>query len=124
MRGNPVTAMLLLAAVLASSAAQRAGGSHRSKSLAWFQPHTIFHSGLRGTHTIALTFDDGPNGYTRAVLAVLRKAHIKATFFIVGRMAEAHPGILREIAAAGPSAGQSQRDPSAARPRYDRHRRS
>ena len=38
---------------------------------------------------------------TRAVLAALRKANIKATFFIVGRMAKAHPDILREIAAEG-----------------------
>ena len=56
---------------------------------------------MRGTHTVALTFDDGPNANTRAVLAALRSYNIKATFFIVGNMARSHPEILRQIAAEG-----------------------
>ncbi len=32
--------------------------------IAYFQEKNIFHSGLRDTHTIALTFDDGPNQNT------------------------------------------------------------
>jgi peptidoglycan/xylan/chitin deacetylase (PgdA/CDA1 family) len=69
--------------------------------LAYFQTKNIFHSGLRGTHTIALTFDDGPNANTLAVLDVLKAQNVKATFFIVGRMAKAHPEILARIAAEG-----------------------
>jgi peptidoglycan/xylan/chitin deacetylase (PgdA/CDA1 family) len=71
------------------------------EQLAYFQRMTIFHDGLRKTHNIALTFDDGPNENTRALLDVLDRYHIKATFFIVGNMAKAHPKVLAEIAARG-----------------------
>jgi peptidoglycan/xylan/chitin deacetylase (PgdA/CDA1 family) len=33
----------------------------------------------------ALTFDDGPGVYTRLALRILRRAHVRATFFLVGR---------------------------------------
>lgn len=69
--------------------------------IAYFQTKNIFHSGLRGTHTIALTFDDGPNANTAAVLDALKAQNVKATFFIVGKMARAYPGILARIAAEG-----------------------
>jgi peptidoglycan-N-acetylglucosamine deacetylase len=35
---------------------------------------------------IALTFDDGPGPYTPQVLAELERYHVKATFFVIGRM--------------------------------------
>lgn len=73
----------------------------RGQELAWFQTRTIFHSGLREDHAIALTFDDGPNVNTSAVLDVLKANNVKATFFIVGKMAKAHPDILARIAAEG-----------------------
>ncbi|HVU21556.1 MAG TPA: polysaccharide deacetylase family protein, partial [Rhizomicrobium sp.] len=78
-----------------------AGASHDDTRVALFQSRTIFHSGLRDTHTIALTFDDGPNANTVGVLNALRANNVKATFFIVGRMAHAHPEILARIAAEG-----------------------
>ncbi len=69
--------------------------------VAWFQSSSIFHSGLRDAHTIALTFDDGPNKYQNAVLDVLKQHNVKATFFTVGAMAKAHPDILARTAAEG-----------------------
>ena len=79
-----------------------AGGAHESDvQLALFQTATIFHSGLTHAHTIALTFDDGPNAHTEEVLDVLKKLHVKATFFIVGNMAHKHPATLARIAAEG-----------------------
>lgn len=69
--------------------------------IALFQQRTIFHSGLRDDHVVALTFDDGPNANTEAVLDALKTYNVKATFFVVGRMAHAHPGVLRRIAAEG-----------------------
>jgi peptidoglycan-N-acetylglucosamine deacetylase len=41
-----------------------------------------------GTHSrdVALTFDDGPGPYTPAVLSVLERMHVHATFFAVGKM--------------------------------------
>ncbi len=35
---------------------------------------------------IALTFDDGPGPYTPQVLSVLEHYHVKATFFVIGKM--------------------------------------
>jgi peptidoglycan/xylan/chitin deacetylase (PgdA/CDA1 family) len=35
---------------------------------------------------IALTFDDGPGPYTPQILSVLEHYHVKATFFVIGRM--------------------------------------
>ncbi len=69
--------------------------------VAYFQEKNIFHSGLRDTHTVALTFDDGPNQNTPAVLDALKAANVKATFFIVGKMARAYPDVLARIAAEG-----------------------
>lgn len=69
--------------------------------IAYFQTKNIFHSGLRGTHTVALTFDDGPNANTSGVLDALKAQNVKATFFIVGKMARAYPSVLARIAAEG-----------------------
>jgi peptidoglycan-N-acetylglucosamine deacetylase len=69
--------------------------------LAYFQPKTIFHSGLKNTHTVALTFDDGPNANTPAVLDTLKTLGVKGTFFVVGHMAKLHPDVLARIAAEG-----------------------
>jgi len=44
---------------------------------------------------VALTFDDGPGPYTRLAVAKLRKHHIRATFFIVGKEISAYPGLLQ-----------------------------
>ena len=69
--------------------------------VALFEAKTIFHSGLRDAHVVALTFDDGPNANTPAVLDVLKALNIKATFFIVGTMAKRYPDVLARIAAEG-----------------------
>jgi len=51
---------------------------------------------------IALTYDDGPNPErTNVVLAALEQADIKATFFMVGYLAEAYPATVQQIASAG-----------------------
>jgi peptidoglycan/xylan/chitin deacetylase (PgdA/CDA1 family) len=51
---------------------------------------------------IALTFDDGPHvGKTEELLAVLREAHVPATFFVVGKMADRYPQLVRQIAREG-----------------------
>jgi peptidoglycan/xylan/chitin deacetylase (PgdA/CDA1 family) len=52
--------------------------------------------------TVALTFDDGPTvKYTPQILAILKKYDIKATFFMVGMNAKAHPELVRMVLAAG-----------------------
>src|SRR4051812_25569904 len=45
---------------------------------------------------VALTFDDGPRPETTLrILATLKKFNVKATFFEVGRDAEAHPEVTK-----------------------------
>lgn len=44
---------------------------------------------------VALTFDDGPDPrWTPQILDILKNEHVPATFFVVGEMAEANPGIV------------------------------
>jgi peptidoglycan/xylan/chitin deacetylase (PgdA/CDA1 family) len=50
----------------------------------------------------ALTFDDGPHPLgTPAVLEVLAREHVPATFFLVGEQIERNPSLAGEIVAAG-----------------------
>jgi peptidoglycan/xylan/chitin deacetylase (PgdA/CDA1 family) len=51
---------------------------------------------------LALTFDDGPNpAWTPRLLEVLAGHDARATFFLVGKFAQAEPGLVRQIVAAG-----------------------
>ena len=51
---------------------------------------------------IALTFDDGPHPYyTEQLIKGLKERDVKATFFITGQNAEAHPEIVKELHEAG-----------------------
>ncbi len=55
---------------------------------------------------IALTFDDGPKPQkTTAILEILQKEHIPATFFLVGLSCMQYPNLVREIALAGHELG-------------------
>ena len=57
-------------------------------------------------HTIALTFDDGPDPtWTPQILAVLAKHRVPGTFFVVGSLAVRHPELLRQIRASGSEIG-------------------
>jgi cellulose synthase/poly-beta-1,6-N-acetylglucosamine synthase-like glycosyltransferase/peptidoglycan/xylan/chitin deacetylase (PgdA/CDA1 family)/peptidoglycan/LPS O-acetylase OafA/YrhL len=57
-------------------------------------------------HTIALTFDDGPDPrWTPEVLEVLRKHDVPGTFFVVGSMAARHPDLVRQIHESGSELG-------------------
>lgn len=53
-----------------------------------------------------ISIDDGPNpATTPALLDALDKACVRATFFLVGRAAAAHPALVREIVARGHGVG-------------------
>lgn len=55
---------------------------------------------------VALTYDDGPHpAFTPALLDILDEAGAKATFFVVGERAEAHPEIVRRMVDEGHSVG-------------------
>ena len=55
---------------------------------------------------VVLTFDDGPNpSSTNQVLKALADECLRATFFMVGRQARAHPQTVRQVRAAGHTIG-------------------
>ncbi len=57
-------------------------------------------------HEVVLTFDDGPNpGTTDRVLDALASQCVKATFFVIGREAVAHPALLKREYEAGETIG-------------------
>jgi peptidoglycan/xylan/chitin deacetylase (PgdA/CDA1 family) len=43
---------------------------------------------------LSLTFDDGPGPYTKNIIDVLDRHHVKATFFVVGRVIAGHRDVL------------------------------
>jgi peptidoglycan-N-acetylglucosamine deacetylase len=67
------------------------------------QPSQVLHPGTSVTYyvqtsepVVAFTFDDGPGPeWTTLVLDTLDAYAVPATFFMVGRNAEAHPGVVR-----------------------------
>jgi peptidoglycan/xylan/chitin deacetylase (PgdA/CDA1 family) len=63
-------------------------------------------SGDRAAPVVSLTFDDGPHPeFTPPILDILRDKGAKATFFELGRQAEAHPDLVRRIVAEGHTIG-------------------
>ncbi|GLR49804.1 polysaccharide deacetylase family protein [Shinella yambaruensis] len=55
---------------------------------------------------VVLTFDDGPvPGRTEAILDTLDRYGVKATFLMVGQMADAYPAIARKVVARGHTVG-------------------
>ncbi len=99
MKYNP--SMLGLAITgLSAAAAVAAGYQSMSPTGQWYGK--TFTGGARGTHQIALTYDDGPNDpHTQRLLEVLASHGVHATFFLIGRYVQRHPEIVREIVQAG-----------------------
>jgi len=62
--------------------------------------------GPAGRRRVALTFDDGPDpAATPRLLELLEARGIRATFFLIGERAARHPGLVRELVAAGHEVG-------------------
>jgi len=84
---------LLAYVVLAGDGALRPGSG-------WLMP--VIRHGNRNGHSVALSLDDGPDpNLTPQVLDVLKLYRAQATFFVIGRHAEAHPDLIRRMAAEG-----------------------
>ena len=60
--------------------------------------------------TVYLTFDDGPSKLTNQVLDILDKEDVKATFFVLGEQAKAHPAELKRIVRDGHAIGNHTYD--------------
>jgi peptidoglycan/xylan/chitin deacetylase (PgdA/CDA1 family) len=89
-----------------AGAALTAGVVHALPALATPLPALRASLGVRD-HTpngrqVALTFDDGPHPQgTPAVLEILAREQVPATFFLVGEQVRRSPGLAGEIVAAG-----------------------
>lgn len=65
----------------------------------------VFRRGM-AARKIAITFDDGPDPvYTPIILDLLKKYHVKATFFVLGSKAERFPDLIRRIYMEGHQVG-------------------
>jgi peptidoglycan/xylan/chitin deacetylase (PgdA/CDA1 family) len=73
----------------------------------WLVPGDyIVQRGDRRCGRIALTFDDGPNPTcTPQILDLLDAHRVRATFFLIGRAAESHPELTRDIVRRGHDVG-------------------
>ncbi len=88
--------VLLLGLILAAGLALPARGA---------EPMAIW-AGPPQDHAVALTFDDGPSPrYTASILTLLQRYGARATFFVVGRKAEASPELVRALLKAGNEVG-------------------
>ena len=87
----------------------------RGRSSSVFGP-SVYH-GDRGRKSLALTFDDGPSESTPALLELLAKFGVRATFFMCGANVERLPEIAKAVAAAGHEIGNH----SDTHPRFDFH---
>jgi len=93
-----------LAGLAAAAAAVAAGYQSMAPTGQWYG--RTFARGLRGSRQIALTYDDGPNDpHTLALLDVLAKHDVRATFFMIGRFVRERPDIARAVAEAGHTIG-------------------
>lgn len=61
-------------------------------------PDIMLYQGQTHNKVVALTFDDGPDGkYTPEILDVLKKQHVKATFFVMGSRVAKYPTVAKRI---------------------------
>ncbi|WP_378285658.1 polysaccharide deacetylase family protein [Actinomadura rugatobispora] len=68
-------------------------------------PRTAPQADCRVAKCVALTFDDGPGPDTGRLLDMLAERDARATFFVVGANAAAHPALLRGMHAKGHEIG-------------------
>jgi len=62
-------------------------------------------NGPRSRKRIALTFDDGPSGYTGRVIDILNRYRADGTFFVVGRNIPGRTRLLRRMHTGGHEIG-------------------
>jgi peptidoglycan/xylan/chitin deacetylase (PgdA/CDA1 family) len=62
--------------------------------------------GMDGSHSVALTYDDGPSPRnTAALLDLLAERQVQATFFLIGEHVRKYPELARRVAAGGHTLG-------------------
>jgi peptidoglycan/xylan/chitin deacetylase (PgdA/CDA1 family) len=63
----------------------------------YFSPSGVLDESKRYSDApaVALTFDDGPGEYTHAILDLLERYHVKATFFMIGMEVEKYADAVK-----------------------------
>lgn len=77
------------------------------------QPYrnVVFYTAHTTKKLVALTFDDGPDAaFTPKILDILKQNNVKATFFVLGKRAKAHPKIIKRIVCEGHAIGNHSWD--------------
>jgi len=94
----------IVATVVALFAAIGAGVFLQSSGL--FARPILGVDSARAGDRVAITFDDGPDAtHTPAILELLERGGHRATFFVIGRRAEAEPELLAEMVRRGHGLG-------------------
>lgn len=89
-----------------------------SSEIAYRQPYyklpyknVVFYIAHTDKKEVALTFDDGPDvTFTPKILDILKENNTKATFFVLGKRAKAHPEIVKRIVQEGHAIGNHSWD--------------
>ncbi len=70
----------------------------------WFGGGVVH--GPRASDEVAITFDDGPDvTATPAIMKILDAAHVKGSFFVVGKTLDTSPQVVRDLVADGQLVG-------------------
>jgi peptidoglycan-N-acetylglucosamine deacetylase len=78
------------------------GGAARAEGGGPLRAAVVRSSQREGDRRVAVTFDDGPTPkQTRRVLAILKRAGVRATFFVLGQQVRRSPQLLKEIVEEG-----------------------
>ncbi len=68
----------------------------------YLKQYNAYYVGNEAEKVVYLTFDCGyENGYTAAILDVLKEKDVKAAFFVVGHMVESNPEAIKRMAEEG-----------------------
>jgi peptidoglycan-N-acetylglucosamine deacetylase len=70
----------------------------------WFGGGVVH--GPRASDEVAITFDDGPDvSATPTIMKILDAAHVKGSFFVVGKTLDSSPQVVRDLVADGQLVG-------------------
>lgn len=102
-RDNLIAAVIILAGVMLAGGIILAGRREEfTDAAAYIACMTDEEESMNEAKKIALTFDDGPHPYyTEQLLDGLKERGAKASFFVMGKQAEAYPELVSRMQAEG-----------------------
>ncbi|WP_051795873.1 polysaccharide deacetylase family protein [Streptomyces sp. NRRL S-87] len=105
-RAGLAAAVLIPGVLMCAPSYAAAGGGGEvakpSKARPAMPPVTITRTAAGAERSVAITIDDGPDPvWTPKVLDVLDHYRVKAVFCMIGKHAQEHPDLVREVAARG-----------------------